>query len=83
MNRLVVQQKFSTKPTDWNLAQKAPRSCFQTPPSVAPRHLGSLFTRPRTGVDSNAEANVFSTVIELPTSELNPKTEIHIWGGAV
>ena len=35
---------------------------------------------PWTGVDSNAEANVFSTVIELPTSELNPKPEIHIWG---
>ena len=31
-------------------------------------------------MDSNTEANVFSTVIELPTSELNPKPEIHIWG---
>jgi hypothetical protein len=31
-------------------------------------------------VDSNTEANVFSTVIELPTSELDPKPEIHIWG---
>jgi hypothetical protein len=35
---------------------------------------------PWTGVDSNTEANVFSTVIELPTSELNPKGAIHIWG---
>jgi hypothetical protein len=31
-------------------------------------------------VDSNTEANVFSTVVELPTSELAPKSEIHIWG---
>ena len=31
-------------------------------------------------MDSNAEANVFSTVIEMPTSELNPKPAIHIWG---
>ncbi|HOL70312.1 MAG TPA: DUF4331 family protein [Bryobacteraceae bacterium] len=45
------------------------------------------FTEPRlggkspwTGVDSNAEANVFSTVIELPVSELNPRPELHIWG---
>jgi hypothetical protein len=35
---------------------------------------------PWTGVDSNTEANVFSTVIELPTSELDPKPELHIWG---
>jgi hypothetical protein len=41
-------------------------------------HLGGK--SPWTGVDSNMEANVFSTVIELPTSELNPKPEIHIWG---
>jgi hypothetical protein len=31
-------------------------------------------------VDSNTEANVFSTVIELPTSELSPNPVIHIWG---
>jgi hypothetical protein len=31
-------------------------------------------------VDSNTEANVFSMVVELPTSELAPKPEIHIWG---
>ena len=31
-------------------------------------------------MDSNTQANVFSTVIELPTSEINPKPEIHIWG---
>src|SRR3984957_4626827 len=35
---------------------------------------------PWTGVDSNTEANVFSTVVELPTSELAPKPEICIWG---
>src|SRR3954454_23950572 len=41
-------------------------------------HLGGQ--SPWTGVDSNTEANVFSTVIELPTSELGPKPELHIWG---
>jgi hypothetical protein len=35
---------------------------------------------PWTGVDSNTEANVFSTVIELPTSELGAEQEIRIWG---
>jgi hypothetical protein len=44
-------------------------------------HLGDLGGKsPWTGVDSNTKANVFSTVIELPTSELAPKPEIHIWG---
>ena len=33
---------------------------------------------PWTGVDSNTE--VFSMVVELPTSELAPKPELHIWG---
>jgi len=41
-------------------------------------HLGGK--SPWTGVDSNAEANVFSIAIELPTSELNPRPELHIWG---
>src|SRR5882724_1317264 len=41
-------------------------------------HLGGK--SPWTGVDSNTKANVFSTVIELPTTELSPKPEIHIWG---
>jgi hypothetical protein len=41
-------------------------------------HLGGK--SPWTGVDANTEANVFSTVIELPTTELDPKPEIHIWG---
>ena len=41
-------------------------------------HLGNK--SPWTGVDLNTEANVFSTVIELPTSELAPNPEIHIWG---
>ena len=31
-------------------------------------------------MDSNTEANVFSMVVELPTSELAPKPEVHIWG---
>ena len=35
---------------------------------------------PWTGVDSNTEANVFSMVVELPTSELDPKPVAHIWG---
>ena len=41
-------------------------------------HLGGK--SPWTGVDSNTEANVFSTVIELPTTELVPKSELHVWG---
>ena len=41
-------------------------------------HLGG--ESPWTGVDSNTEANVFSTVIELPTSELGADPEIRIWG---
>jgi hypothetical protein len=41
-------------------------------------HLGGQ--SPWTGVDSNAEANVFSMVIELPTSELGPNPDINIWG---
>jgi Domain of unknown function (DUF4331) len=41
-------------------------------------HLGG--ESPWTGVDSNTEANVFSTVIELPTSEINPKPGMHVWG---
>ena len=35
---------------------------------------------PWTAVDSNTEANVFSTVFELPTSELGAKYPIRIWG---
>lgn len=41
-------------------------------------HLGG--TSPWTGKDSNAEANVFSTVLELPTSDLGADPEIRIWG---
>ncbi|KOG41906.1 DUF4331 family protein [Streptomyces decoyicus] len=41
-------------------------------------HLGGK--SPWTGVDSNTEANVFSTVVELPTSELRANPEIRIWG---
>jgi Domain of unknown function (DUF4331) len=41
-------------------------------------HLGDK--SPWTGVDSNAEANVFSMAIELPTSELGPDPDINIWG---
>jgi uncharacterized protein DUF4331 len=35
---------------------------------------------PWTGVDSNTQANVFSTAIELPTSELGANPVIRIWG---
>jgi hypothetical protein len=41
-------------------------------------HLGGK--SPWTHVDSNIEANVFSTVIELPTSELGASPDIRIWG---
>ena len=41
-------------------------------------HLGDK--SPWTGVDSNAEANVFSMVVELPTSDLGPDPDINIWG---
>ena len=41
-------------------------------------HLGGK--SPWTGVDSNTEANVFSTVIEMPTSEIGANPEIRIWG---
>ncbi len=35
---------------------------------------------PWTGTDSNAEADVFSTVVELPTSEIAGDSPIGIWG---
>jgi hypothetical protein len=35
---------------------------------------------PWTGVDSNTTANVFSTVLELPTAELGASPDIRIWG---
>ncbi len=41
-------------------------------------HLGGK--SPWTGIDSNLESNVFSTVIELPTSELGANPTIRIWG---
>ena len=41
-------------------------------------HLGD--ESPWTGVDSNTEANVFSTVIELPTSQLGANPDIRVWG---
>lgn len=41
-------------------------------------HLGGQ--SPWTGTDSNTDANVFSTVIELPTSELGPDPDLRIWG---
>ncbi|WP_329138554.1 DUF4331 domain-containing protein [Streptomyces sp. NBC_01476] len=41
-------------------------------------HLGGR--SPWTGVDSNTEANVFSTVVELPTSELGADPGIRVWG---
>ncbi|MFG1807383.1 DUF4331 family protein [Streptomyces sp. NPDC049040] len=41
-------------------------------------HLGGK--SPWTGVDSNASANVFSTVMELPTADLGADPDIRIWG---
>jgi hypothetical protein len=41
-------------------------------------HLGGK--SPWTGVDSNTKANVFSTTIEMPTSELSANSAIRIWG---
>jgi uncharacterized protein DUF4331 len=41
-------------------------------------HLGGK--SPWTGIDSNLQANVFSTAIELPTSEINPRPKMQIWG---
>ena len=41
-------------------------------------HLGGK--SPWTGVDSNTKANVFSTTIEMPTSELGANFAIRIWG---
>ena len=41
-------------------------------------HLGGK--SPWTGVDSNTQANVFSTAIEMPTSEIGANPEIRIWG---
>src|SRR5271166_5624789 len=41
-------------------------------------HLGGK--SPWTGVDSNTQANIISTAIELPTSELGAKSAIRIWG---
>lgn len=41
-------------------------------------HLGG--NSPWTGRDSNTEANVFSMVIELPTSELGADPDVRIWG---
>jgi hypothetical protein len=41
-------------------------------------HLGA--ESPWTGVDSNTEANVFSMVLELPTSALGVHTDMRIWG---
>ena len=44
-------------------------------------HLATLGGKsPWTGVDSNTQANVFSTVVELPTSELGLKTRKYISG---
>jgi hypothetical protein len=41
-------------------------------------HLGD--TSPWTGIDSNAEANVFSMAVEVPTAQLAPCPELRIWG---
>ena len=41
-------------------------------------HLGGK--SPWTGVDSNTKANVFSTTIEMPTSEIGANSAIRVWG---
>lgn len=41
-------------------------------------HLGGR--SPWTGVDSNTQANVFSTVVEVPTSDLGASPDVRIWG---
>jgi len=41
-------------------------------------HLGGK--SPWTGKDSNTQANVFSIVLELPTSDLGANPQIRIWG---
>jgi hypothetical protein len=41
-------------------------------------HLGEK--SPWTGIDSNTQANVFSMAIEVPTAQLAPNPELHIWG---
>ena len=41
-------------------------------------HLGG--DSPWTGVDSNTEANVFSMVLEMPTSALGADPDVRIWG---
>src|ERR1700680_1671439 len=41
-------------------------------------HLGGK--SPWTGVDSNTEANVFSTVLELPTERIGGNPAVRIWG---
>ena len=41
-------------------------------------HLGG--ESPWTGVDSNTEANVFSMVLELPTTALGADPDVRIWG---
>jgi hypothetical protein len=35
---------------------------------------------PWTGIDSNTEANVFSMAVDLPTSDLACRREMHVWG---
>jgi hypothetical protein len=35
---------------------------------------------PWTGIDSNTEANVVATVVELPTAALGADPDLHIWG---
>lgn len=41
-------------------------------------HLGGR--SPWTGVDSNTQANVFSTVVEVPTSDLGASPDVRVWG---
>ena len=44
---------------------------------TAPRFGGEA---PWTGIDSNAEANVFSMAVEMPTAALGAAGVLHVWG---
>lgn len=41
-------------------------------------HFGGA--SPWTGIDSNAEANVFSMAVEMPTAALGADPDLHVWG---
>jgi hypothetical protein len=73
-----AEVSFGAKP---NIIKSSPYTFFagsRSERNFTEPHLGSV--SPWTGVDSNTEANVCSTVIELPTTEINPRPGMRIWG---